>query len=231
MALDPQSVEAQSRLAVVLADRVLALRADSGAADLARGEVLVNQALAGSPCGWPAHFAKGHVLRAQKRWEEAVPEYEAALALNHNFVGVPICLAWCKLHAGSIEEVIPLAEKAIRLSPRDPAIGVCYNQIGTVHLLQSRTDDAIIWLEKARSAMPALPGHRGRLAAAYALRGETERAAAELADARSLASDDRFSSIAHHRAFLGAWLMVPKTRAWFEATYFAGLRKAGMPEE
>ena len=174
MALDPQSVEAQSRLAVVLADRVLALRADSGAADLARGEVLVNQALAGSPCGWPAHFAKGHVLRAQKRWEEAVPEYEAALALNHNFGGAPICLAWCKLHAGSIEEVIPLAEKAIRLSPRDPAIGVCYNQIGTVHLLQSRTDDAIIWLEKARSAMPALPGHRGRLAAAYALKGETD---------------------------------------------------------
>jgi hypothetical protein len=24
---------------------------------------------------------------------------------------------------------------------------------------------------------------------------------------------------------------VPKVRAWFEATYFAGLRKAGMPEE
>jgi hypothetical protein len=28
----------------------------------------------------------------------------------------------------------------------------------------------------------------------------------------------------------GGWLGVPKTRALFEATYFAGLRKAGMPE-
>jgi TolB-like protein/class 3 adenylate cyclase/Tfp pilus assembly protein PilF len=231
LALDPQSVEAQSRLAVALADRVLALMTNSWAADLARAERLINQAFARSPGGWLAHFAKGHVLRAQKRWEEAVPEYQAALALNHNFVGVPICLGWCKLQAGSIEEVIPLAEQAIRLSPRDPSIGVCYNQIGTVHLLQSRTDDAIVWLEKARSAMPALPGYRSRLAAAYALNGETARARAALAEARSLTRDDRFSSIAHHRAFLGAWLRVPKTRALFEATFFTGLRKAGMPEE
>ena len=27
------------------------------------------------------------------------------------------------------------------------------------------------------------------------------------------------------------WLGVPKIRALYEATYFAGLRKAGMPEE
>jgi len=231
LALDPQSVEAQSRVAVVLADRVLIGMADSAAADLTRADGLVNQALAASPRGWLAHFAKGHALRAQKRWEEAIPEYEAALALHHNFVGAPICLGWCKLYAGSIEEVIPLVEQAIRLSPRDPLIGICYYQIGTVHLLQSRTNEAIFWLEKARSAMPTAPLHRGRLASAYALRGETERAVSELAEARRLEGGDLFSSIAHLKAFVGAWLGVPKTRALYEATYFAGLRKAGMPEE
>jgi tetratricopeptide (TPR) repeat protein len=231
LALDPQSVEAQSRLAVILADRVLALMTDSVAADLARAEGLVNQALAASPRGWLAHFVKGHVLRAQKRWQEAIPEYEAALALNNNFAGTPICLGWCKLYAGSIEEVIPLVEQAIRLSPRDPLIGVCYYLIGTVHLIQSRTDEAIVWLEKARSAMPAVPFHRSRLASAYALRGETERAVAELAEAQKLDGGDVFSSIAHLKALAGAWLGVPKIRVLFEATYFAGLRKAGMPEE
>ena len=30
---------------------------------------------------------------------------------------------------------------------------------------------------------------------------------------------------------IGGWWGVPKIRALFEATYFAGLRKAGMPEE
>jgi hypothetical protein len=79
--------------------------------------------------------------------------------------------------------------------------------------------------------MPTAPIHRSRLAAAYALRGETERAAAELAEARRLNGGDLFSSIAHLKAYPGAWRGVPKIRALYEATYFAGLRKAGMPEE
>ena len=79
--------------------------------------------------------------------------------------------------------------------------------------------------------MPTLPIHRSRLASAYALRGETERAIAELAEARRLSSDDRFSSIAQLRASPGAWWGVPKIRTLFESIYFTGLRKAGMPDE
>ena len=122
-------------------------------------------------------------------------------------------------------------EQAIRLSPRDPFIGWFYYLIGTVHLLQSRIDEAIVWLEKGRSARPTVPFPRSRLASAYALRGETERAAAELAEARRLDGGDLFSSIAHVKAVSLPWWGVPKIRALFEATYFAGLRKAGMPEE
>jgi tetratricopeptide (TPR) repeat protein len=102
-------------------------------------------------------------------------------------------------------------------------------QIGLVHLLQSRTDEAILWFERARNANPALAAVHAYLASAYALKGETEPAAIELAEARRLSSDGRFSSIARLMA-VGNW-GVPKIRALFEATYFAGLRKAGMPEE
>jgi adenylate cyclase len=231
LALDPQSVEAQSRLAAALVNRMLELTTDSAAADLARAEGLVDQALAASPRYAFAHFVKGRLLRAHKRWEEAIPEFEAALALDHNSVYALASLGWCKLCAGSIEEVIPRLEQAIRLSPRDPFIGWFYYLIGTVHLLQSRIDEAIVWLEKGRSARPTVPFPRSRLASAYALRGETERAAAELAEARRLDGGDLFSSIAHVKADSGAWWGVPKVRALFEGTYFAGLRKAGMPEE
>jgi tetratricopeptide (TPR) repeat protein len=205
--------------------------ADSAAADLARAETLVDQVLPASPRHPLAHQVKGQVLRAQKRWDEAIPEYETALALNHNLVYALTSVAWCKLYAGSIEEVTPLAERAIRLSPRDPGIGWGYTLIGTVHPLQSRTEEAIVWFEKARSAMPAAPFHYSRLASAYALRGEPERAATELAAARRLDGGNRFSSIAELKAFPGPWVGATKTRALFEATYFAGLRKAGMPEE
>jgi hypothetical protein len=72
-------------------------------------------------------------------------------------------------------------------------------------------------------------------ASAYALKGETELAAAELAEAKKRTGDGRYSSIARLKAtgFFGVRedSMVPKIRALFDATYFAGLRKAGMPEE
>ena len=229
LALDPQSVDAQSRLAGSLAGRVLDLMSDSAAVDLTRAEGLVAQTLAASPRSAYAHYVKGSVLRAQNRWQEALPECETALALNPNLVGALSGLGWCKLYAGSVDEVIPLVEQAIRLSPRDPGIGNWYLAIGTVHLLQSRAGEAIVWLEKARSAMPAASFHHSRLASAYALRGDSERAAAELAQARRMSGDDRFSSIARLKAI--ANFGAPKTRALFEATYFAGLRKAGVPEE
>jgi len=85
-----------------------------------------------------------------------------------------------------------------------------------------------VWLEKARVANPARADLNAWLASAYGLKGEAKRAAFELAKARSLSSDDRFSSIARLKA--GHWA-VPKIRALYEATFFAGLRKAGMPEE
>jgi adenylate cyclase len=228
LALDPQSAEAQTNLAGVLVNRVTNPMTDSAAADLARAEGLVDQALAASPRTAYAHYVKGTVLRMQNRWEDAIPEFETALTLNRNSAVALQGLGRCKLYTGSLDEVIPLVKQAIRLDPRNPHIGYRYLLIGTVHLLQSRTDEAIVWLEKGRSAMPAVPFHRIWLASAYALRGETERAAAELAEARRL-NGDLFSSIAHVKA--GGYWGVPKIRALYEATYFVGLRKAGMKEE
>src|SRR5215831_20801520 len=121
-------------------------------------------------------------------------------------------------------------QQAIRRSPRDAQIGVWHGAIGMVHLLQSRVDEAIVWLEKARSASPGKPYNHLHLAAAYALRGDLERAVMELAEARRLDGGTLYSSVADLKAFPGAWWGAPKTRALYEATYFAGLRKAGMPE-
>jgi len=47
---------------------------------------------------------------------------------------------------------------------------------------------------------------------------------------RRLSGDDRYSSIARLKA-AAIYLGVPEALALFEITFFAGLRKAGMPEE
>ena len=119
---------------------------------------------------------KGQVLRAQRRYNEAFPEYETALAFNRNWVSAIADIGRCKMFIGPIEEAIPLEEQAIRLSPRDPGIAVWRFRIGQAHLLQSRIDEAIVWLEKARSASPTLAFVHRWLASAYALKGDLARA-------------------------------------------------------
>ena len=127
-----------------------------------------------------------------------------------------------------MDEGISLLEKAVRLSPRDPTIAGFYIRIGTTHLLQSRIDQAIVWLEKARNANPIHSAPHAYLASAYAIKGYNERASAELAEARRLSGDDRYSSLTRLRE-IGYW-GVPKVRALYEATFFVGLREAGIPE-
>jgi TolB-like protein/Flp pilus assembly protein TadD len=234
LALDPQSLVIRCRLAAQLSGRVMDWMSDAPAADIARAQALAEEAMA-TPREPLAHYARAQVLRALGRWNEAAVEYESSIGYDRNQV-VYASLAQCRLFAGAIEETIPLLEHAMRLSPRDSEIGPVYGRVGLVHLLQSRIDQAISWLERARGAAPAYPAPHSYLAAAYALAGDTERAADELAEARRLAHGDRHSSLARLRA-AGHFptapgnFGVPKIHALFEATYFAGLRKAGMPEE
>jgi hypothetical protein len=67
------------------------------------------------------------------------------------------------------------------------------------------------------------------LAAAYALKGDPERATAELAEARKLRGEGSWQSIHHLKATTR--YETPAIRALAEATLYKGLRKAGMPEE
>jgi tetratricopeptide (TPR) repeat protein len=234
LAIDPHSVEAQSLLASAIISRVVDGMSTSAAADIARAEGLVGQALATSPNSLLAHLARAQVLRAQAQnlgmWnqcDEAILEYERVLASDPNMLLALGGLANCKTYTGSLEDAVLLAEKYILLSPHDPNIWFPYYQIGRTRLLQSRIDEAIGWFERARNANPAYPATRVYLASAYGLKGETERAAAELAEARRLGAAYSTSIARAKKTPMG----LPKIRALSEATFFAGLRKAGVPEE
>jgi hypothetical protein len=102
-------------------------------------------------------------------------------------------------------------------------------RIVEAHLVQSRIDEAIFWLERARTANPAFAAHHTWLAAASALKRDTERATLELTEARRFSGDDRCSSIARLQA--SGYFAVATMRLLFATTIFAGLRAAGMQEE
>ena len=107
LTLAPQSAEAESRLAGSLVGRVLDGTTNRATLDLARAEGLINQALAASPRSWFAHLVKGELLRARRRYPEAMFEYEEVLAINPNATQALHALGECMLFFGSIDEVIP----------------------------------------------------------------------------------------------------------------------------
>jgi tetratricopeptide (TPR) repeat protein len=229
LVLDPRSVEAQSALGAALAARVLDQMADRTEANIPYAERLIDDALAAAPRSALAHFAKGAVLRAHSRPAEAIQEYEMANVLHRNWEMALSQLGWSKLWAGSVAEAIPLQQQAIRLGQRDPSIGSYFLGIGVVQLLQARIDEAIHWFEKARNASPTLPQVRTHLASAYALQGEAKAASAELDAAKKLRGHSFYCSIARLKS--AAYFGVPRVHALYDATFFAGRRKAGMPEE
>jgi adenylate cyclase len=242
LTLDPRSIDAQGWLANGLAGRVLDGKSDAPAEDIERAEALLAPALAASPRSPFLHHIKGQVLRARAqgpfgldanartaRFADAIPEYEIMLAANPNFVSDLAHLAWCKVMTGAAEEAIPLLEKAVRLSPRDPYLYLWSSRIGFAHLLQSRIDEAMVWFEMSRRANPAFGSTRLLLASAYGLKGESHRAAAELTEALRLIGNDRFSTVARVR-INSSW-NTSIVHDWFENIYLAGLRKAGLPEE
>ena len=94
---------------------------------------------------------------------------------------------------------------------------------------QSRTSEAIVWFDKVHRLMPHYPLVHAWLAAACAQNGQIERARAELAEARGLSRDGRYSNIARLKA--AEHFGVAEMRNLAETIYFAGLRKAGMPDE
>jgi DNA-binding winged helix-turn-helix (wHTH) protein len=160
--------------------------------------------------------------------EQAIQEYQEALAFNPSWADALADLGMCKMWVGSLDEGIALQEQAIRLSPRDPRIGLWYHRAGIAHFLQSRIAEAIPWLEKGRAMFPTFPLAYSFLAAAYALNGEVERGAAELAEHYRLSGKTWVSTIADIKV-TGYW-GPPKIRELYEAVYFAGLRKLGVPE-
>jgi tetratricopeptide (TPR) repeat protein len=194
---------------------------------LYRAERLAVQALAASPNSALAHYVKGQVLRAQSRCKDAIPEFERAIVLDRSRAPAYAHVGWCKFLTGSADEAIPYFEQAIRLSPHEPAIALWYGRVGVIHMLRSQTNEAIGWLEKANSENARLAFVHAYLSAAYALKGESTRAQAELAEAQRLSK--AYSSLASVEKSI--WYDEPKIRALAETTYFFGLRQAGIPEE
>jgi len=237
LALDPSSVSARLYLAqelIGLGISRLGLRQD-----FARGRRLVEEASAAAPDSSLARLLKGRISEIEGRCKEAIVEWTKILSSNHAAAAYG-AIGGCKLWLGELNAAIMFEEKAIGLSTREnPTQWLFYWRIAVAYLLQSRVDQALEALERANAQNPKVGDVHVLMAAAYGLKGENDRATAELLEARRLLANlpnpgperQRYSSIVHLKDSL-FWkaLRIATGPELLDATVFAGLRNAGMPE-
>jgi tetratricopeptide (TPR) repeat protein len=169
------------------------------------------------------------VLVALKRFEEAIAEAEQTLALSPSFVGSYEVLCQANNFQGRPEKCIEYADKAIRLSPRDPLLAAFYGEKAWAILMLQRDDQAIEWERRALAMAPEVSITPALLTSALALTGRQAEAREALRRYLSL-KDTTSKTIAQFRARHRALSDSPKWPAYSDRL-IEGLRRAGMPEE
>ena len=159
IAIDPNYGQAQALLA---ASHMFGVHL--GWADLAKAAPIAERAATlavqlDRDDAW-AHAALGSVYFSTRRLADALSEFETALRLNPNFCLAQGYYALALSYAGRTEDSFAAAQRAIRLSPRDPALAIYYGIAGYARFMTRHYDEAIAL---AREAIR----HRGDLTGAY----------------------------------------------------------------
>ena len=229
--IDPESIDARVGLARVLTVELVGNFAPRPNTDFQqegeRIERLLLEAIEGDPNNPRARATMGRLRWVQNRLAEARIEFETAIALDPNDSFAHVQLALTLLFSGDPAAAIPEAEKAIRLSPRDPQLWGYYWPLGFCRLLLNEPGAAIELLTRARATNPRNWLIHFLLAAALGLRGDVDGAKGALAE--SLKRNPDVDSLAAYRAFR-PWGS-PQYWALFEESAAVGLRRAGLLDE
>jgi adenylate cyclase len=109
----------------------------------------------------------GHALAFLGHYDRGLALLEKAAALNVNGSQVLNSLGWVKNYACvEPDQTIAHFERAIRLSPRDPEMGIMLNGISLAHLIAGRSEEALIFAQRCIDESPRfMSGHRIKVAA------------------------------------------------------------------
>ena len=228
LAIDPQSVDAMTGVALNLLHFIAGGWSKSPREDEARAAQFLAAALERDANHVMARVAMGLLRRSQNRLGEAQAELEMAVAIDRNCTEALRLLATALLFLGEPEAAIPHLERAIRLNPRDPNLSGYLWPLGQCHLLLGQVDEAIALLRKACAALPGDYFLHLNLAGALGIRGDLDEARAALAEALRIKPE--VNSLTKYRART-PWIGNPRHWALREKTLNTGLRRAGLPEE
>jgi TolB-like protein/Tfp pilus assembly protein PilF len=185
LALDPQSAEAWSQLALVLIRGYLRNWNHSTLDDVDRAEEAVRNALAINRSIAVAHVADGYIRQVKGDYNGALDAFDQGIVLNPNNA-----LAWAQkahqlIFLGRAKEAPTPLKKAIAISPVDPDLGIFYFIMGQAYFAMGYYDKAIDWLQKSVQLQPRLWFSRVHLISAYSLTGRQQEAQTALSEFRN----------------------------------------------
>jgi len=221
--LDPKLPKAQVGVARTLAAAAAAHLSADPQADLARADHEVSDVLARLPNNAMAHFVRGEILVTRKQFDAAIDEYRAAIAANPSLAPAYGAIGRALTRAGRAAEALEPLDKAIQLSPHDPALNIWYFSVCHAHSHLAQDEAAIEWCNKAVALGPYWVAYVD-LASAYAWSGRMAEAKAAVANLLSLKPGYTVARWANE-----GWSDNPVFLQEYQRL-IEGLRKAGLPE-
>src|SRR3984885_1472485 len=227
--IDPRNVVALGQSAWFIIFPVILGQSDDPIAAPRRADELASRALAIDLNFDGAHLAKAWVLMAQNRQEESIVEAERSLALNPSNVDAYLVLGVANNFLCRPERVFEAIDKAIRLSPRDPALGGFYEVKGEAYFVMRQDDSAIELIRRSAATPQSVDPYAAlMLASAFALSGR-QAEAGEAIKAYLADSQAKSRTISQFQTQQLAMADNPRWLAYNER-FAEGLRKAGLPE-
>jgi adenylate cyclase len=225
--LDPGSADAQTMLAHILMGLWSMGWPEDRDGVVRRAEEHVGRALALDPRHARAHYVRGVVEEARRRFELAVGAFDLAAELNPNYVFVHARRGWVLNLTDRPEEAVAEFRRAMAISPREPGIGSWHNGLAMAGLMLGRDQEA---LGHALRAVTANPGfHYAHLlhAGSLALVGRAEEARGALGEYLRLRPSETVASLRRairertgHPLYLATWDRLADA-----------LRSVGLPDE
>jgi len=119
------------------------------------------------------HYNRGVIYQSQGRFEEAISEYQEAIALEPQYGWAWSNLGNAWLSWEKVEQAIECFHKAIEIDPRDPTF---HNNLGYAYSRQGKSDSARTEYETAVSLYPDYAAALFNLACLHSLQGNLDLA-------------------------------------------------------
>src|SRR5712692_10805186 len=174
--------------------------------------------LADSEDPW-AHNALGSVYFSTRRLDDSLAEFELSLQLNPNFSLAQGYYGLALSYCGRWQEAHEAAQRAIRLSPRDPSSAIYYGVAAYAQFVGRNYPEAIALAREATRQRGDLTGAYRVLTVAAGMSGQAEVATAALQELRRAQPNISLAWIANQLP----WKLDADREHYLEAFRRAGL--------